>query len=77
MDIAFETAVRRLACAAMWHDPGKSVAVGLIVAVLSRKFADIPEEHIARIVARTVMEEGGKPDVCVPATKAPEFQRSA
>lgn len=77
MDIELETAVRTLACAAMWHDPSRRVTVGLIVAVLYRKFPRIPEEHIARIVTRTVEEEGGTLDLSGPAAKPREYQRSA
>lgn len=77
MDIEFETAVKTLACAAMWHAPGQRVTVGLIVSVLSRKYPRIPEAHIARIVARTVMEEGGTLDLAIPAREPPQYQRSA
>lgn len=77
MDIDLETAVRTLVCVAMGQDPGKRVTVGLIVAVLARKFSRFPEELIARIVARTVLEEGGTAVFSRPATKPREYRRSA
>lgn len=77
MEIEFETAVRTLVCVCMGQDPGKRVTVGLIVAVLARKFSNLPEEHIARIVTRTVLEEGGTVDLSIPATERVELQKSA
>ena len=59
MDIEFETAVRTLVCVCMGQDPAKRVTAGLIIAVLSRKFVNIPEEEISRLVTSTIIEEGG------------------
>lgn len=77
MDIDLEMAVRTLVCVAMGQGPDKRVTVGLIVAVLARKFSRFPEEHIARIVTRTVLEEGGTVDLSIPATEQVEFRKSA
>ena len=77
MDIDLETAVRTLVCVAMGQDPGKRVTVGLIVAVMARKFSHFPEKHIARIAVRTVLEEGGTADFSIPATRPVAYRQSA
>lgn len=76
MEIEFETAVRTLVCVAMGQGPDKRVTVGLIVAVLARKFSSFSEQQIAQVVIRTVLEEGGTVDHSIPAT-SPVFQKSA
>lgn len=77
MAIDLETAVRTLVCASIGQTPGARVTVGLIVAVLARKFSAYPESHIARIVTRTVLQEGGTVDLSIPATAQPALRRSA
>jgi hypothetical protein len=63
MIIDLDTAVRTLVCTTMAQAPSKRVTSRLIVAVLARKFSDVSEEHIARLVSRTIIEEGGSEDV--------------
>jgi hypothetical protein len=77
MNIDFETAVRTLVWAAMGEDPHGRVTVGLIVAVLARKFSVFTEEHIAGMVARIVLEEGGNVDHAVPIKMPFAFRMSA
>ena len=77
MAIDLETAVRTLVCASIGQNPGRRVTIGLIVAVLARKFSAFPESHIARIVARTVLQEGGTVDLSIPATAGAALRRSA
>ena len=77
MDIDLETAVRTLVCVAMGQGPNKRVTAGLIVAVLARKFSRFPEDHIARIVTKTILEEGGTVDLSIPPTVPMEFRKSA
>ena len=67
MTIDLETAVRTLVCVAMGQHPSRRVSVGLIVAVLARKFSDFPETHLVELVTRTVLEEGGTVDLAVPS----------
>lgn len=67
MIIDVETAVRTLVYVAMGQHPSKRVTVGLIVAVLARKFSAIAEEEIRKLVTRTVVEEGGTVDLLDPA----------
>lgn len=70
MNIDFETAVRTLVCVTMGQRRDKRVTVGLIVAVLALKFSMFPEDHIAQVVTRIVLEEGGTLDLTT-AVKAP------
>lgn len=76
MKIDLETAVRTLVCVAMGQSPGKQVTVGLIVAVLARKFSSFPEEHIAQMVARTVIEERGNVNRTIPASMSIALRKS-
>ena len=59
MEVDLETAARTLVVVAMGQAPGKRVTVGLIVAVLAGKFSTCPENRIAELVTRMVMDEGG------------------
>ena len=59
MEVDLETAARTLVVVAMGQAPGKRVIVGLIVAVLAGKFSTCPENRIAELVTRMVMDEGG------------------
>ena len=77
MSIDLETAVRTFVSVAMGQDPGKRVTVGLIVAVLARKFSVFPEEHIAQVVTKAVREAGGTVDLAIPATKPTALKMSA
>lgn len=76
MDIDLGTAVRTLVCVAMGQSSEKRVTVGLIVAVLARKFSPLPEEHIAKVVTRTVIEEGGFVDRSIPGAMPIELQET-
>jgi len=77
MAIDLEMAVRTLVRACIDQTPGQAVTIGLVVAVLARKFSAYPVSHIARIVTRTVLEEGGTVDLSIPATAQPVLRRSA
>ena len=59
MEVDLETAARTLVVVAVGQAPGKRVTVGLIVAVLAGKFSTCPENRIAELVTRMVMDEGG------------------
>jgi hypothetical protein len=67
MTIDLETAVQTLVCVAMGQHPSKRVTVGLIVAVLARKFSAVTEDDIRKLVTRTVVNEGGTVDLLDPA----------
>lgn len=72
MNIDLETAIRTLVCVSMGQNPEKRVSVGLIVAVLARKFSAYPEVHIADRVTQTILEEGGTVDLLLaPAVPGP------
>ena len=59
MSIDLETATRTLVIVSMAQSPGQQVSANLIVAMLSRKFSDVPQDQIARLVTFTIIEEGG------------------
>lgn len=65
MEVDFETAVQTLVRSGVDQDPHKRVTIGLIVAVLSRKFSHFPERHIAKMVSRAIVAEGGIVDLSV------------
>ncbi len=77
MSIDLETAVRTLVSMAIGQDPGRRVTVGLIVAVLARKFSVFPETHIAQVVTKAVSEADGTGDLSIPATKPTALKMSA
>ena len=77
MDIDLETAVRALVSAAMGQGPDRRVTVGLVVAVLARKFSVIPEEYIAQVVSRAFIAAGGTVELSIPATTPMALNMSA
>jgi len=77
MDIDINTAVGTLVRAAMGQDPDNRVTVGLIVAVLARKFAVFPETHLARLVIQAILDIGGKVDLSIPVRVPADIRRSA
>lgn len=71
MEVDFETAVQTLVRSGVDQDPRKRVTIGLIVAVLSRKFSHFPEEQIYKAVNRAIVAEGGIVDMSIPASISP------
>lgn len=62
MTVDFDTAARTLVIVSMGQTREKRVTASLIVAVLSRKFSNVPEELINQIVNSMIIEEGGMID---------------
>lgn len=62
MTVDLETAARTLVVVSMGQTPEKRVTASLIVAVLSRKFSNVSDEQIHKIVNSMITEEGGVMD---------------
>lgn len=62
MNVDLETAARTLVVVSMGHTPEKRVTASLIVAVLSRRFSNVSDEQIHKIVNSMIAEEGGVMD---------------